>query len=141
MKKKLLTFLLIAFSIAINAQTIFGKWYNKDETGKIDSVIEVYEKDGKAFAKIIEITHPKGQNAVCDLCEGKNKGKKILGLNILADLEKDGNEWSEGTILDPNNGKIYTCYIELINPNKLKIRAYIGVSLLGRTVYWERAGV
>ena len=141
MKKRLLTFLLIAFSIAINAQTIFGKWYSKDEMGKIDSVIEVYEKDGKAFAKIIEVTDPKRQNAVCDLCEGENKGKKNLGLNILADLEKDGNEWSEGTILDPNNGKIYTCYIELINPNKLKIRAYIGVSLLGRTVYWERAGV
>jgi uncharacterized protein (DUF2147 family) len=142
MKKRLLTFLLIAFSIAINSQTIFGKWHSKnDETGKIDSVIEVYKKDGKAFGKIIEVKNPERQNAVCDLCEGEDKGKKILGLNILTDLEKDGNEWSEGTILDPNNGKIYTCYIELINPNKLKIRAYIGVSLLGRTVYWERAGV
>ena len=141
MKKRLLTFLLIAFSIAINAQTIFGKWYNKDETGKIDSVIEVYEKDGKAFAKIIEIKNPKRQNAVCDLCEGENKGKKILGLNILAGLKKDGSEWSEGTILDPRNGKIYTCYIELINPKKLKIRGYIGFSLFGKTAYWERAGV
>ena len=148
MKKILLTFLLIAFSIAINAQTIFGKWYSKDETGKIDSAIEVYEKNGKAFAKIIElwyrgsrVTDPKGQNAVCDLCEGENKGKKKLGLNILADLEKDGNEWSGGTILDPRNGKIYTCYIELINPHKLKIRAYLGISLLGRTVYFERVGV
>jgi len=75
------------------------------------------------------------------LCEGENKGKKKLGLNILADLEKDGNEWSGGTILDPRNGKIYTCYIQLINPHKLKIRAYLGISLLGRTVYLERAGV
>ena len=87
------------------------------------------------------VTDPKGQNAVCDLCEGENKGKKKLGLNILADLEKDGNEWSGGTILDPRNGKIYTCYIELINPHKLKIRAYLGISLLGRTVYLERVGV
>ena len=148
MKKRLLTFFLIAFSIAINAQTIFGKWYSKDEMGKIDSVIEVYEKNEKAFAKISElwyggsrVTDPKGLNEVCDLCEGENKGKKKLGLNILADLEKDGNEWSGGTILDPENGKIYTCYIELINPHKLKIRAYLGITLLGRTVYLERVGV
>lgn len=148
MKKVFFTTLLLALSITINAQTIFGKWYSKDETGKIDSAIEVYEKNGKAFAKIIElwyrgsrVTDPKGQNAVCDLCEGENKGKKKLGLNILADLEKDGNEWSGGTILDPRNGKIYTCYIQLINPHKLKIRAYLGISLLGRTVYLERAEV
>jgi len=148
MKKRLLTFLLIATSLAINSQTIFGKWYSKDEMGKIDSVIEVYEKDGKAFAKIIElwyrgsrVTDPKGLNEVCDLCEGENKGKKILGLNILEGLKKDGNEWSGGTILDPRNGKVYKCYIELINPNKLKIRGYIGISLLGVTAYWERAGV
>ena len=141
MKKRLLTFLLIATSLAINSQTIFGKWNNKDlNTGKIDSVIEVYEKDGKAFAKIVE-SYPKGHNGVCDLCEGENKGKKILGLNILAGLKKDGNKWSGGTILDPRNGKVYKCYIELINPNKLKIRGYIGISLLGVTAYWERAGV
>jgi hypothetical protein len=36
----------------------------------------VYEKDGKAFAKIIEIKDPKKQNTVCNLCEGDNKGKK-----------------------------------------------------------------
>ena len=95
MKKRLLTFLLIAFSIAINAQTIFGKWYSKDETGKIDSAIEVYEKNGKAFAKIIElwyrgsrVTDPKGQNAVCDLCEGENKGKKKIRLKYLSGFRK-----------------------------------------------------
>ena len=87
------------------------------------------------------VTDPKGHNGVCDLCEGENKGKKILGLNILEGLKKDGNKWSGGTILDPRNGKVYKCYIELINPHKLKIRGYIGISLLGVTAYWERAGV
>jgi hypothetical protein len=77
MKNKILTFLLIAFSTAINAQTIFGKWHSKNNiTGKIAAVIKVYEKDGKAFAKIIEIKDPKKQNTVCNLCEGDNKGKK-----------------------------------------------------------------
>ena len=57
---------------------------------------------------------------------------------ILKGLKKDGDEWSGGKILDPENGSIYKCYIELIEKNKLKIRGYIGFSLLGRTEYWFR---
>jgi len=124
----------------MNAQTIFGNWLSKNkDTGTIDSVIKVYKKDGKVVAKIIEIKDTSRQNAVCELCEGKNKNKPILGLNILTGLEKQDDEWSGGTILDPRNGKVYQCYIELVKPNKLKLRGYIGISLFGKTAYWERA--
>ena len=140
MMKKIITILCVVFATTINAQTIFGKWNStNDDTGKIDSVVEIYEKDGKAYAKIVEIKDPARRSAVCTECEGENKGKKILGLNILTGLEKDGDEWSGGTILDPRNGKVYKCYIELVKPNKLKLRGYVGVSLFGKTKYWERA--
>lgn len=139
MKKAILTFAIFAITISVNAQSIFGKWENRDEdTGKIDSVIEVYEKDGKAYAKIVEITNPERKNAVCDKCEDNRKNKPILGMNILTGLSKDGNEWSGGEILDPKKGKIYNCFIELKGKNKLKVRGYMGVSLFGRTVYWHR---
>lgn len=132
--------IVLTITITVNSQTIFGKWNStNDETGKVDSVIEMYKKNGKAYAKIIEIKNPDRKNAVCDLCEGEQKGKPILGLEILTGLEKDGDEWSGGEILDPRNGKIYKCYIELVKPNKLKIRGYIGFSLLGKTKYWKRA--
>ncbi|WP_088322795.1 DUF2147 domain-containing protein [Polaribacter tangerinus] len=140
MKKIFFMILLSAISFHVNSQTIFGKWNSTNEkTGEIDSVIEVYEKNGKAFAKVIEIKDPKRQGLVCDLCEGANKNKPILGLNILDGLKKDGDEWSGGTILDPRNGKVYKCYITLESPNKLKLRGYIGFSLFGKTAYWERA--
>jgi len=139
MKKKLTIFLLIAFSSTMNAQTIFGNWLSKNKDGTFDSVIKVYKKDGKVVAKIIEIKDTSRQNAVCELCEGKNKNKPILGLNILTGLEKQDDEWSGGTILDPRNGKVYQCYIELVKPNKLKLRGYIGILLFGKTAYWERA--
>ena len=139
MKKKFTIFLLIAFSSTMNAQTIFGNWLSKNKDGTFDSVIKVYKKDGKVVAKIIEIKDTSRQNAVCELCEGKNKNKPILGLNILTGLEKQDDEWSGGTILDPRNGEVYQCYIELVKPNKLKLRGYIGISLFGKTAYWERA--
>jgi uncharacterized protein (DUF2147 family) len=140
MKKIILTTLLLTITISINSQTIFGNWVSKnDETGKVDSVIEVYEKEGKAFAKIIEIKNPDRKTAICDLCKGDNKDKPILGLNILTGLEKDDDEWSGGKILDPRNGKVYKCYIKLEGSNKLKIRGYMGFALIGKTAYWERA--
>lgn len=137
--KKLVFLLILFISFSINAQTIFGVWESRNEdTNKVDSYVEVYEKDGKAYAKIIEITDKNRQDAVCDKCEGENKNKPILGMNILTGLKKDGKEWSGGTILDPRNGKVYKCYIKLANKNKLKIRGYIGVSLFGKTAYWYR---
>ncbi|PIE99170.1 MAG: hypothetical protein CR961_01290 [Polaribacter sp.] len=140
MKKSILSFALIVMTaFSVNAQTIFGKWKNVDEdTGKINSIVEVYKKDGKAYAKILELTDPKRKDAVCDKCEGDKKNKPIVGMDILSGLEKDGDEWNGGKILDPKNGKVYKCYIKLVNKNKLKIRGYLGFSLLGRTVYWVR---
>lgn len=139
MKKLALAVLFVATSLTMNAQTIFGKWENRNEdTGKVDSVIEVYEKDGKAYAKIVEITNPDRKDAVCDQCEGPNKNKPILGMDILTGLEKDGDEWSGGEILDPKKGTVYKCFIQLKGKNKLKVRGYVGVSVFGRTVYWHR---
>lgn len=138
--KKIILLLLITINYTVNSQTIFGKWHSfNDETQKIESVIEVYAKDGKAFAKIIEIKNPDRKTAVCDMCKGSNKDKPILGMEILSGLQMNDDEWSGGKILDPKNGKEYKCYIKLVEDNKLKIRGYIGFSLLGRTAYWQRA--
>jgi uncharacterized protein (DUF2147 family) len=140
MQKLYLTLILLIITNTINSQSIFGKWYStNEETGEIDSVIEVYKKQEKAFAKIIEIKNSERRNAVCDLCKDKNKNKPILGLNILNGLERDGEEWSGGTILDPRNGNVYKCYIQLVQKDKLKIRGYLGLALFGKTAYWQRA--
>ena len=139
MKKLFFTLIIFTFAANINAQTIFGKWENRDEvTNKVDSVIEVYEKDGEAFAKIIEISDKAKQESLCDQCNGKNKNKPILGMHIIDGLKKDGDEWSGGKILDPKNGKKYKCYIKLESNDKLKIRGYIGFAAFGRTAYWFR---
>jgi uncharacterized protein (DUF2147 family) len=60
-------------------------------------------------------------------------------MTILNNLKKNGNEWNGGTILDPNNGKTYKCKIEVVDGGaRLKVRGFIGLSLLGRTQYWLR---
>ena len=69
MKKITFTLLFLMSVYTLQSQTIFGKWHStNDDTGEIDSEIEVYEKNGKAFAKIIEIKNPARKNAVCVIC-------------------------------------------------------------------------
>ena len=90
MKKILISiFIRYAYLSPISAQSIFGKWNSKnDDTGEIDSVIEVYEDQGKAYAKVVQVMDPKRQDVICEFCEGSKKGQKILGMNILDGLEK-----------------------------------------------------
>lgn len=140
MKKILLTFSLIVLSVmAAVAQDVTGKWKTvDDETGKAKSVVEIYKQDGKIYGKVVEIVDPAKRDATCKECPGDAKGKPIIGLVILKDLKKDGKEYNGGTIMDPNNGKVYKSYIELDGANTLKVRGYVGFSLLGRTQTWTR---
>ncbi len=139
-KKRILTCCFILITIGFSeAQTIFGKWYSIDEdTKKKESIIEIYKKEGKAYAKIISVLDESKQDNVCTKCKGSRKNKPILGMNILTGLKKKDDEWSGGKILDPKNGKEYKCYIKLLNKNTLKVRGYLGFSMLGRTVTWKR---
>lgn len=140
-------FLLLSFmGMKIIAQKpkpgdILGIWFNEEKTSKL----QVYQVGTKFFAKIVWLKDPldkaSGKPRVDNLNpDAKLKNTPLLGLVVLKDFAFDGdNEWKSGTIYDPKNGKTYSCYIKLDDsPNKLKIRGYIGVSLLGRTTYWTR---
>ena len=139
MKKLVFLLLLLFVSTVSSSQSILGKWKSIDEeTNKDESIIEIYQENGKFYGKIIQLLDPINKNAVCENCKGKNKKKPINGLIIIDGLTKNGNEWSGGKVLDPKNGKKYKCYITLKDKNTMKLRGYIGFSVFGRTAYWYR---
>lgn len=136
--KFLYTLFITTLSIISYGQTITGQWVTYDDkTNEKKAIIEIYKTNNLYFAKIVK-SFSSDKNAVCKACEGEKKGKPIVGLVIIENLKKDGEEFNGGTILDPQNGKTYKCYLELIGNNKLKVRGYIGYSLFGRTQYWVR---
>ena len=132
----LLFFCATVFSFS---QSVIGKWKTiDDETGQAKSILEIYEVKGKIYGKVIEILDVAHKKSVCFKCSGSDKNKPILGMVVIKGLTKDGNEYNNGNIIDPKNGKSYKCYITLENIDKLKVRGYIGFSLFGRTQYWYR---
>lgn len=139
MKRITLSLFLLCFSTVLFAQDVTGKWKTIDDnTGEAKSIVNIYKEDGKVYGKVVEILNEEKKDALCKDCSGEDKGKPIQGLVIIKGLEKDGDEYTDGKILDPSTGKLYKCYIALEEPNKLKVRGYVGFSLLGRTQYWHR---
>ncbi|SFS31521.1 DUF2147 domain-containing protein [Lutibacter maritimus] len=141
MKKNVLLLVVLGLFITFssNAQSIFGKWKTiDDETGKEKSIVEIYNVNGKAYAKVLQVLEKGKEDKVCDLCKGDKKNKPVKGMVIIDGLSKDGDEWNDAKILDPKTGKEYKCYITLEENNKLKVRGYIGFALIGRTQYWTR---
>ena len=138
--KQLITIIAITLaSFTGSAQDVFGKWKTIDDvSGEAKSIIDIYERDGKVYGKILKILNEEHKDDVCTECTGKYKDQPIVGLEFLSGLEKDGGTYEDGKIIDPENGKEYKCYIELEKKDTLKVRGYIGFSLLGRTQYWYR---
>jgi uncharacterized protein (DUF2147 family) len=133
-------FLVFFQNFAFAQAEISGKWKSfDDETLEAKSVVDIYEKGGKYYGKIIRLFRKPEEDPdpICTECapEDLRFNKKVIGMEILKDMEKIGTEFSEGTILDPKNGKIYKCKI-WIEGSDLKLRGYWGPFF--RTQTWKR---
>ena len=141
MKKSVIYSVLFIFAgiVSLQAQSVIGKWKTiDDETGAAKSIVEIYQANGKVYGKVIQILEKGKEDKVCEECKGDKKNKPIKGMLIIDGLSKNDDEWDGGKILDPKSGKEYKCVVSLENENKLKVRGYVGFSLLGRTQYWTR---
>lgn len=123
------------------AGDILGIWYNEEKTSKV----QVYQEGNKFFAKVVWLKEPNDKTTGKPRTDNLNPDLKLqktplMGLVVLKNFVFDGDEeWNDGTIYDPKNGKTYSCKIHFgDSPNLLKIRGYVGISLLGRTTYWTK---
>ncbi|MBY0241134.1 MAG: DUF2147 domain-containing protein [Burkholderiaceae bacterium] len=119
-----------------------GLWKNIDDvSGKTEALIRITESNGMLQGQIEKLfrTPDQDQNPKCDKCTDARKDKPVLGIVMMTGLKKDGDEYNGGEILDPKDGKVYKTKITLTEAGKkLKVRAYIGVPMLGRTQTWIR---
>jgi uncharacterized protein (DUF2147 family) len=119
-----------------------GLWKNIDDvSGKPKALIRISESNGVLQGKIEKLFRPadQEQNPKCDKCTDARKDQPILGMVFMSGLKKDGDEYTGGEILDPDNGKVYKSKMELADGGKkLKVRGYIGVPMLGRSQTWLR---
>ena len=131
---------LMGATPVVAADSPVGKWKTIDEkTGKVVSDVEIYDQGGKLFGKIVGLTEPndaQGKPKTCTKCQGGDKDQPIVGLVIIRDLAAGGDKFKGGTILDPEDGKVYKAEI-WVEDGKLKVRGYLGVFY--KTQTWLKA--
>lgn len=120
-----------------------GFWKTIDDvTGKPKSIIKIWKAENNLLmGKVVKLysSNSKEPAKLCEACQGTNHKKPIVGMIILSGLKINQHQWENGKILDPENGKIYSCSVRVAeNGNKLKVRGYLGIPLLGRSQMWER---
>jgi uncharacterized protein (DUF2147 family) len=135
---------LLSFSAvhAADETSPVGLWKNIDDvTGKPKALIRITENKGELQGRLekLFLAAHEDQNPVCDKCTGVHKDEQVLGMVFMSGLKKDGNAYSGGEIIDPDNGKVYRSKITLIDGGKkLSVRGYIGVPMFGRSQVWVR---
>jgi uncharacterized protein (DUF2147 family) len=136
------SFLIYAFAngqSSAEADRILGLW----QTGSGKGRIQITKYGDKFGGKIVWLKEPNDK-------EGKPKTDKknpdeskrknpTIGLNNLLGFTYEGDgKYENGSIYDPENGKLYKCVITMENENTLKVRGYIGITMIGRTDTWTR---
>jgi uncharacterized protein (DUF2147 family) len=123
---------------AADTTSPLGLWKNED------AIFEIFENNGKLSARIVALKEPKTP-------EGKEKtdihnpdeskrSTPIIGLVFMSGFNrKTDTRWDDGIIYNPKSGNTYSCFMELVSPDRITVRGFIGNSLFGRTDVWTRA--
>jgi len=119
---------------------ILGYWLNEEQDGKV----HIYKENGKYYGKLVWLKNPIDEETGKPKLDKHNpddelKKRPTKGIILMSDFEYEGDGlWEDGDIYDPKSGKTYSCYMKLKTMDQLKVRGFIGISLIGRTTYWTR---
>ena len=134
-----LTLFALYMPIAL-AQSPAGDWTTVDDkTGKKRAVVRLVLNDKKLTGTIIRVYPEPGDTGRCEKCPEPFKGKPVKGLTFLWGLKDRGDGvWEGGQVLEAKSGQIYRARLR-VKGNKLYVRGYVGLVILGRTQIWVRS--
>ncbi|MBK9109818.1 MAG: DUF2147 domain-containing protein [Saprospiraceae bacterium] len=114
-----------------------GLWRSFDaQTGLWVFTAEIYEKQGKLNARVIELPG-NASLKYCGNCKPPMKNKPLLGMDIIWDLDFEDDRLEHGKILDPCTGSVYDCSLWIGKGGNLHVRGYFKLKAFGKTQIWQ----
>jgi len=124
------------------ADKITGVWENVDADVKLK--FEFYRSGDKYFGKLLYASTMYEADGTTPKKDFKNPDKNLrsrlrYGITNITNLTYDDGEYAGGKLYNPDSGDSYSVKAKLKNANELEFRAYMGISLLGKTMKFKRA--
>lgn len=134
----------LATAVVLAAPSVFattgllGDWLTEDK----DAALTIADCGGPLCGRIIwlESARDRGGSVRRDdnNPDRAKQGQRICGLVVIRDLKPTGpNTWG-GEVYNPQDGKTHRGTITVLSANALRLRAYIGLPIFGRSQTWTR---
>ena len=132
---------------AADGDAVLGVWSTKDG----DAHFEIYKCGAQYCGKISWLCQPnysKNKQGLAGLPKTDRKNpdpalrkRPLVDMPFMEGFRYAGdNRWEDGRIYNPEDGQKYGCELWLDGQNRLKVRGYLGIPLLGSTETWVRVG-
>ncbi len=133
--------LAAVWSTAAGADGATGIWWNAAKTVQV----EIRQEADRLSGRIVWLREPLDEagRPKRDLRnpDPALRDETVLGLEVLTGLRphhKRENVWFGGTAYDANRGRRYRCTVKRVDADRVWVRGYVGIPLLGRTEWWTR---
>lgn len=153
--KKIILIALAGLGICF-ADPVLGLWKSIDEkTNQPTAIWQLIKNEKGELEGSIVLSIGYSDDELCKECKDEYEGfkqkqrpLKLIGTPFIYKLkQKSLGVWSDGYIIDPKTGKLYSCQISFkaadgdkFQKDTLKLRGHIvGFSFLGRSQYWQKS--
>ena len=128
--------IILAASVGASASTptgVMGDWMSPNQ-----SIVHVYPCGSNVCLKIAKLSHEAPSKLDAKNPDSSLRTRSLCGMTISNDFHQaDATHLEKGHLYDPESGRTYSGTI-VADGDKLNLRGYIGISLLGRTEIWNR---
>lgn len=121
------------------ADPAHGLWLTQN--GK--AIVEFAPCGTKTCGRMVWVANPRTADGQPKLdvenADDAKRSRTICGLELVGGLDraKQGS-WEDGWIYSPRDGKTYSAEINALPGNKLEVRGYLGLEILGKSQIWTR---
>jgi uncharacterized protein (DUF2147 family) len=118
---------------------VFGRWLVEDG----EAVIEIAPCGAEACGRVVWLqvswTADGSPKRDAENPDPAQRMRPLCGLRLIEGLSPAGDgSWEDGTIYSARDGRTYGFEIAPEGPNRLHVRGYLGISLLGGSQTWVR---
>lgn len=133
---------VLADAASAATDPVFGRWVVED--GK--AVIEIEPCGDAACGRLVWLKSPWEANGSpksdAENPDPKMRRRPLCGLRLVTGLERaDDGTWEDGEIYSTRDGRTYGIEIAPDGEDRLAVRGYVGISLLGKTQTWTRDSI